>query len=744
MLKVSRSNKNRRIILFAIPFFTLLSFGVFLSLKNNLSNAVKATDFNPGRIIDDEIFYNKDAMTAQQIQEFLNKQIGNCDTWGTQRATDWGRGDITRAQYAKQAWGIDPPFVCLNNYHENPETKETSYEKGGGAFEGGISAARIIYDASQEYGINPQVLLVMLKKESAGPLTGDTWPLKNQYKYAMGYACPDSGANYTAACQESKAGFYNQIMLSAWQLKYYKDNKDSYHLKLGVNKIQYSPNPACGTKTVNIENVATLSLYIYTPYTPNDTALANYPGTSNCGAYGNRNFFMFFNEWFSPTTGEKVEIINSNVTVADDAYTISASSGLTFDVSGGSSSNGASIQIYSPNETSAQQFIFSRQNDGFYIIKNTKSGKVLDATGGAIKNGTKIQQYDYNGTCAQKWSLQRKANGKFEILSACNGLKALDISNGSISTSGTKLQLYTRNDTNSQEFNLTTKTESFGGEYYISNIQSNKSINVTGNSSNDGTSASIWSADTADAYQKFEITRYDGVFYKIKNLTTQKYLEISGDSSAQAVQFWSNRGNSCQQLWSIISNNDSYIFKSACAGGYVVDITGGNVSVDGIKLQSYEHNGTAAQHWSIKSVSSYDKQTLSIKTGLVIDVTGKNFSNKTSIQIYSPNKTEAQDFVLEQQSTGLYVIKSSNGKVLDITDGSIKSGTKLQLYDYNGTCAQKWSLAKNSNDSFTILSSCNSNLAIDVTGGAISTNGTKLQVYTKNDTASQQWYLKAN
>ena len=301
MFKVSRSNKNRRIILFAIPFFTLLSFGVFLLLKNNLSNAVKATDFNPGRIIDDEIFYNKDAMTAQQIQEFLDKQIGNCDTWGTQRATDWGRGDITRAQFAKQKWGIDPPFVCLNNYHENPDTKETSYEKGGGAFSGGISAAQIIHNAAQKYGINPQVILVMLKKESTGPLTNDIWPLKNQYKYAMGYACPDSGANYTAACQESKAGFYNQIMLSAWQLKYYKDNKDSYHLKLGVNKIQYSPNPACGTKTVNIENVATLSLYIYTPYTPNDAALANYPGTSNCGAYGNRNFFMFFNEWFGST-----------------------------------------------------------------------------------------------------------------------------------------------------------------------------------------------------------------------------------------------------------------------------------------------------------------------------------------------------------------------------------------------------------------------------------------------------------
>ena len=304
MLKVLQlKNKPKIAFLAPIPLVVLAVFGVISLINNNLSNAVKATDFNAGRIIDDEIFYNKDAMNAQQIQDFLNKQIGSCDTWGTQRATDWGRGDITRAQFAKQAWGIDPPFVCLNNYHENPDTKETSYEKGGGAFAGGISAAQIIYDASQKYGINPQVLLVMLKKESSGPLTNDTWPLKNQYRYAMGYACPDSGANFSAACEGSKGGFYNQMTLAAWQFKYYKENYQNgqYGKTLGWNNIQYSPNPACGTKRVNIENVATLSLYIYTPYTPNDAALTNYPGTSSCGAYGNRNFFMFFNEWFGST-----------------------------------------------------------------------------------------------------------------------------------------------------------------------------------------------------------------------------------------------------------------------------------------------------------------------------------------------------------------------------------------------------------------------------------------------------------
>ncbi len=235
-------------------------------------------------------------MSVSQIQAFLDARIPNCDVWGTQAS---GYGGLTNAQYAQQIKGWPgPPYPCLNKYHENPNTGETSYEKGGGWFAGGLSSAQIIYNAAQTYNINPQVLLVMLKKESLGPLTADSWPLKSQYKYSMGYACPDSGPGWSANCDTNKAGFYKQMMLAAWQLNYYKENPNNYRYKLGWNDIQYSTNPSCGTKRVNIENIATLSLYIYTPYTPNDGALAAYPGTASCGAYGNRNFFAFFKEWF--------------------------------------------------------------------------------------------------------------------------------------------------------------------------------------------------------------------------------------------------------------------------------------------------------------------------------------------------------------------------------------------------------------------------------------------------------------
>jgi hypothetical protein len=280
-------------ILLVVSVLSLLIFS-----GKEKTNALSASDFKAGRIVDDAVFYNKNAMNVQQIQAFLDRLIPNCDIWGT-GPSEYGGG--TRAQYAASVGWPGPPYTCLNKYYENPTTNETSYEKGGGAFTGGVSAAQIIYNSAQTYGINPQVLLVLLKKESAGPLTFDSWPLKSQYKYAMGYACPDSGPDYSANCDSSKAGFYKQVELAAWQLKYYKDHPNDYRYSIGWNDIQFSPEPTCGTKRVYIENMATLSLYIYTPYTPNDAALVNYPGTAYCGAYGNRNFFMYFTEWFGST-----------------------------------------------------------------------------------------------------------------------------------------------------------------------------------------------------------------------------------------------------------------------------------------------------------------------------------------------------------------------------------------------------------------------------------------------------------
>ena len=307
---------SRMLYCLAVAVFMGVFFG--LAAQNSPESvAVKATDFQAGRIIDDEIFYNPDTMTVAQIQAHLDKYSASCDMWGEQ-AIGYGRKingvavnpNVTRREYARMMRNAgrtdyhDAPYVCISKYYENPTTHKTNYDTNAEPEEGMISAAQIIYDAAHKYNINPQVLLVMLKKESY--VWGDTWPLKNEYNTVMGYACPDN-----APCDSTYFGFYNQVMKAAWQLNYYKEHIYSYgYYPYMTNNIYYSPNYSCGTKSVYLENIATTSLYIYTPYTPNDAALANYPGEAYCGSYGNRNFFMFFSEWFGSTFVEKYDNIS--------------------------------------------------------------------------------------------------------------------------------------------------------------------------------------------------------------------------------------------------------------------------------------------------------------------------------------------------------------------------------------------------------------------------------------------------
>ena len=135
--------------------------------------------WSPGRIIDDNVFYDTNTFSSvQDIQNFINSHTPACDTWGT-GPSEYGGG--TRAQYAAKRGWHGPPYACLRDYHENPSTKETSFERGGGWFTGGLSVANIIWNVSKEFGINPQVMLVTLKKEQ-GSLFTDVWPLKSQYK----------------------------------------------------------------------------------------------------------------------------------------------------------------------------------------------------------------------------------------------------------------------------------------------------------------------------------------------------------------------------------------------------------------------------------------------------------------------------------------------------------------------------------------------------------------------------------
>lgn len=252
-------------------------------------SVVKAADlsrFQPGNIISDAAFFNRGTMTETQIQSFLQSKVPSCQS----------------------------AYVCLKDWYDTSRT--TTADAMCGAYSGGVRerASTIIYKVAQACGINPQVLLVMLQKEQG--LVTHTWPSDWRYTIAMGQGCPD-----TAACDTRYYGFFNQVYGAAWQLKRYANppGTSKYFTWFAPGNtwnVRWHPNEACGSSPVYIQNQATANLYYYTPYQPNAAALrAGYGEGDGCSAYGNRNFYQYYTDWFGSLPAPTVASVDASTYV---------------------------------------------------------------------------------------------------------------------------------------------------------------------------------------------------------------------------------------------------------------------------------------------------------------------------------------------------------------------------------------------------------------------------------------------
>lgn len=237
------------------------------------ASAAVASNFDPGNIISDANFYNGAAMSGSSVQSFLNSVAPNC----------------------RRASGGP---ACLKDFTQNVSAIPAVSGRCGSIPGGNKSAATIIAQVGSACGVSQKALLVLLQKEQAIVATNS--PTNYMYQHATGFACPD-----TAPCDPAYRGFAQQVYAAGLQFKRYQANPTYWAYQAGRNNaILLNPNGACGTKTVYIQNQATAGLYIYTPYTPNAAAMANLYGTGDsCSAYGNRNFWRIYTDWFGSPTG---------------------------------------------------------------------------------------------------------------------------------------------------------------------------------------------------------------------------------------------------------------------------------------------------------------------------------------------------------------------------------------------------------------------------------------------------------
>jgi LysM repeat protein len=241
------------------------------------AEALNGSMFDPGLIISDSVFYDFGTMTVDDIQRFLDGRLSAC------RAA------------------ADRPG-CLKDYRlSHPAVEASPGRCSAMPAQNNISAAQLIHDVARACGINPRVLLVKLQKEQGLITSSD--PSPRAYDFALGMDCPDT----PSGCSAASAGFFWQLYKGAGQLNYYSNPAGPFTwLKVGstVSILYQAGRPECGRKQFVLQNKATAALYYYTPYVPNQAALDNLYGLGDrCSAYGNRNFWRFFSDWFGSPIG---------------------------------------------------------------------------------------------------------------------------------------------------------------------------------------------------------------------------------------------------------------------------------------------------------------------------------------------------------------------------------------------------------------------------------------------------------
>ncbi|HMR50280.1 MAG TPA: hypothetical protein PKE40_13205 [Arachnia sp.] len=222
----------------AVVLSAFLSVGMWVGAASSASGNTSA--FDQGMVISDQKFYDSGALNEQQIKSLLTDKGRNCRSSGSQ--------------------------TCLKDM-TIPATTLLSDQKGAGcnnlSIGAGSRAWTVINQVAKACSISPKVLLTTIQKESSGvtqPLSTSRW------NKMMGMGCPDGGS-----CASKYSGFTKQLYYSADSLRSYRSRTSHTAIKAFTNQTPYR---TLDGQTFVIKNIATASLYTYTPHVSSNRLFA--------------------------------------------------------------------------------------------------------------------------------------------------------------------------------------------------------------------------------------------------------------------------------------------------------------------------------------------------------------------------------------------------------------------------------------------------------------------------------------
>lgn len=255
---------------FFVALLTMLLVGAPFAGAHSIAG--EPAGFTPSFLISDTNFTNSGTMNAEAINNFLAAQ----GSW--------------LANYIIPEY-VDVPYFCYNTSTGN---NEIPYALGvrqmhvnGTTRLYGMRAADLIAERAQAIGLNPQVILTLLQREStaitrSAPSSDTTraWPLFYGFNDTMKnfqYTCASGTAQQLAS---DYGGLGQQIAYATFSLRNRYNTADDWQ----TSSCSWSGGAVTDNGTCfNVSNRASRALYVYTPAVHT----------------GNHNFWYYFTVWFA-------------------------------------------------------------------------------------------------------------------------------------------------------------------------------------------------------------------------------------------------------------------------------------------------------------------------------------------------------------------------------------------------------------------------------------------------------------
>ena len=309
---------------------------------------------------------------------------------------------------------------------------------------------------------------------------------------------------------------------------------------------------------------------------------------------------------FGTTDGTNVAVCGSNESTAQRwfiygesaAYYLRAACGdLVVDIEGGATGSGANVQMWTKNDTGAQKFQIWGLNKAGTTHVYCKEGTTFTPTTISWNSASDTIYYDVKIWKGTVWE-----GDAYKILWGEQGTScAIDLPEGYYEAYVDCRNKYSLTmSENVVKFTVSHGTPVTLGQSFTANITHYKGGFCVG--STDKGNVTLQDKNDSDN-QKWLFELQDDNSYKITNVASNKCLDVYNVQSEDGtnIQVWQNHDTDAQ-LFYIRQLNNGYAFIPKCSLRSAMDIYWGVIQ-NGSNIQEWEFNGNDSQTFSIEYLS---------------------------------------------------------------------------------------------------------------------------------------------